>query len=82
MADRERMRREIARDMGLPVEQCTDDARFHEDLGGDSLDLLECVFLIEREFDVSIPDERLGECETVGGLLNVAAGASRSGQDG
>ena len=42
------------------------DTRLHEDLGADSLDLVELVFALEQELEVSIPDADAAEIRTVG----------------
>ncbi|HEX5720967.1 MAG TPA: phosphopantetheine-binding protein [Thermoanaerobaculia bacterium] len=46
----------IARSREIPVSDISPDASF-EDLGLDSLDGIEIVFVLEEEFDISIPDE-------------------------
>jgi acyl carrier protein len=43
----------------------TEDARFKEDLGMDSLDRYELVYRVEEEFDISIPDGNAGELKTI-----------------
>ena len=40
-------------------------ASFQEDLGADSLDVVELVMALEDEFDIKIPDEEVGEIKTV-----------------
>ena len=42
------------------------DTRFREDLGADSLDLVELVFTLEQELGVSIPDADAAEMRTIG----------------
>ena len=42
-----------------------DEARFEEDLGGDSLDFMELVMEFEKEFGISINDYDAYKCETV-----------------
>ena len=41
-----------------------------EDLGWDSLDLVECTMEIEEEFDISVPDDRTERIKTVGNIVN------------
>ena len=43
--------------LGVKEEQVTDDSNFADDLGADSLDLVELVMALEDEFDIEIPDE-------------------------
>lgn len=46
----------IANQLGLEVEEITSEASVVEDLGADSLDVVELIMTIEEEFDVEIPD--------------------------
>jgi acyl carrier protein len=50
---------------GVDKEQITPNARFTEDLGTDSLDMVELVMDFEKEFKISIPDEVAEEIKTV-----------------
>lgn len=59
----------IARVTGLAVEEIGDDDHFDDDLGLDSLSMLEVWVEIDREFKesaVKIPNEELSEIETLG----------------
>ena len=46
----------IANQLGLEVDEITSEASVVEDLGADSLDVVELIMTIEEEFDVEIPD--------------------------
>jgi acyl carrier protein len=50
--------------------------RLREDLGADSLDLLQILFDIEQELGVSIPDAEAAEIETVGDAVRCASRAA------
>ncbi len=52
--------------LGVKPEQVTEEARFDEDLGVDSLGLVEFVMEVEDLFDVKIPEEELDGIATVG----------------
>jgi acyl carrier protein len=58
----------------LPPEQVVPEARFAEELGADSLDLVELVEAIEAEFGVRIADEELADITTVGEAYEVVSG--------
>lgn len=47
-----------------------EDAAFIDDLGADSLDLVELVMALEQEFGVTIPDEEVESIKTVGDAVN------------
>ncbi len=53
---------ELSVDMGIVTPQ----ARFVEDLGADSLDVVELVMRFEEEFEIEIPDEDAEKITTVG----------------
>ena len=55
----ERTNRIIADTFGVEPSTITPEADLQKDLGADSLDVVELVVNLEREFGVSIPDERL-----------------------
>jgi acyl carrier protein len=61
----ERVKRLIAENLGVALEEVRSDAAFIDDLGADSLDIVELVMAIEKEFDVEIPDEDAEEISTV-----------------
>lgn len=59
----------IAEQLGIGLEQVTDDAKFIDDLGADSLDVVELVMALEEEFDVEIADEQAEKIQTVGDAI-------------
>ncbi len=61
----DRIKRLIAENLGVALDEVRPDAAFIDDLGADSLDIVELVMAIEKEFDVEIPDEDAEEISTV-----------------
>lgn len=59
----------IANELGVEREKLTDDASFMDDLGADSLDIVELVMEFEKEFNIDIPDEEAEKLRTVGDAL-------------
>lgn len=55
----------VVEELAIDREEVTTDASFIEDLGADSLDVVELVMAFEEEFDVEIPDEDAEEIQTV-----------------
>ncbi len=55
----------VAEQLGKNIEEISNDASFMDDLGADSLDLVELVMSFENEFDITIPDEDSAELTTV-----------------
>ena len=54
--------------LGCDEEMIKPDAKFVEDLGADSLNIVEFVMAVEEEFDIEIPDEDAENLFTVGDL--------------
>ena len=50
--------------------EVTMEANIQDDLGADSLDVVDLITTIEDEFDISIPDEAVEEIKTVGDIVN------------
>ena len=57
MAAEEKIREMIVEQLGVSVEEVVLEASFIDDLGADSLDIVELVMAIEEEFGLEIPDE-------------------------
>ena len=55
--------------LGVEESQVTPDASFTNDLGADSLDTVELIMELEKEFDLSIPDEEAEKIVTVGDAI-------------
>ncbi|CAN5868786.1 acyl carrier protein [soil metagenome] len=67
MADNAKKVRDIIeKELGVERDKMTDEASFIEDLGADSLDIVELVMEFEKEFNIDIPDEDAEKLRTVG----------------
>jgi len=62
----ERMQRIIVEQLDIEKDQVTLNSSFVDDLGADSLDIVELVMAMEEEFDMQIPDEEAERIRTVG----------------
>lgn len=62
----QRVREIVAEQLGKDEEEVTMDSAFIEDLGADSLDIVELIMALEEEFDMEIPDEDAEKIATVG----------------
>jgi acyl carrier protein len=58
----------------MPAEEIRETHLLFEDLGFDSLDLVECSMEIEEEFDVSVPDELVDQVKTVADVADGVMG--------
>jgi acyl carrier protein len=66
---KEKVKDIIVEQLGVNPEQVTDEASFIEDLGADSLDIVELVMAFEEEFSVEVPDEDAEKLQKVGDVI-------------
>ncbi|ODN31208.1 acyl carrier protein [Fervidobacterium thailandense] len=66
----EKVRQIIAEQLGLDVSEVTPEKSLTEDLGADSLDLVDLVMAFEDEFGVKIGDQDLSKIKTVADVIN------------
>lgn len=69
----EKLQQIIQDRLDVEKDQIVPTASFVEDLGADSLDIVELIMGIEEEFDIEIPDEDAEKLTTVGEAINYAA---------
>lgn len=60
----------IVEQLGVDEEDVTMDASFIDDLGADSLDIVELIMALEEEFKLEIPDSDAEKIATVGDAVN------------
>lgn len=65
----EQVKKIVADKLGVDEAKVTESAAFVNDLGADSLDVVEFVMEVEKEFDITIPDEEAGKLITVGDAI-------------
>ena len=63
----------ICDQLAVEKEKVTPTASFIDDLGADSLDIVELVMTMEEEFDLDIPDEDAEKMKTVGDVVKYIA---------
>ena len=68
--DESKVKEIIAKELEVDVKQLEPGAKFIEDLGADSLDIVELVMALEEEFGLDIPDEDADKLRTVGDAMN------------
>ena len=67
----------IADQLGVGEDEIKPESSFIEDLGADSLDIVELVMAMEEEFEVEIPDEDTEKIKTVGDAINYIKGHAK-----
>lgn len=60
----------VVEQLGVEEEEVSQSSSFVDDLGADSLDLVELIMALEEEFDMEIPDEDAEKISTVGDAIN------------
>ena len=66
----ERVKGIIVEQLGVTETTVTSEASFIDDLGADSLDIVELIMALEEEFDTEIPDEDAEKVVTVGDVVD------------
>ncbi|MGN0622916.1 MAG: acyl carrier protein [Oscillospiraceae bacterium] len=72
----EKVRDIVAEQLDVDAEEITMESSIVDDLGADSLDVVDLVMSIEEEFDVEIPDEDVENIKTVGDIVKYVESAS------
>ncbi|AJA48148.1 acyl carrier protein [Clostridium pasteurianum DSM 525 = ATCC 6013] len=65
----EKVKSIIADQLGLDASEITMESSFVDDLGADSLDIVELIMALEEEFDIEFPDEDAEKVSTVGDVV-------------
>lgn len=65
----EQVKKILCDQLDLDEEQVTEDSEVIDDLGADSLDIVDLVMTLEEEFDTEIPDEDIENLRTVDDIV-------------
>ena len=66
----EKVKKIIVEKLGVEDEEVTMESSFIDDLGADSLDIVELIMALEEEFDIEIPDSEAEKIATVGNAVD------------
>jgi acyl carrier protein len=69
MAIAEKVKKMIVEQLGVSEAEVVPEAKFIDDLGADSLDIVELIMALEDEYGIEIPDEDAEKMETVGDAI-------------
>jgi acyl carrier protein len=73
-----RIKKIIEEQLGVEGDRIKAEASFIDDLGADSLDIVELVMAMEEEFDLEIPDEDAEKLRTVGDVTSYLQGKGKA----
>ena len=73
-----RVQKVTVEELSVKPEAVVAEASFTEDLGADSLDVVELVMAFEEEFGIEIPDDEVGSIKTVGNAVEYISGKTGS----
>jgi acyl carrier protein len=76
----EKVKQIIVEQLGVDGAEVTASASFQDDLGADSLDIVELVMAFEEAFDVEIPDEDAEKIKTVQDAINYVNAHAKGGK--
>ncbi len=66
----EKIRKILCEQLDLEEDDVTLESNIAEDLGGDSMDVVDLIMSIEDEFGIEVPDEEVENIMTVGDIVN------------
>ena len=69
----DKVKKIIVDQLGVELSSLTKESSFVDDLGADSLDIVELVMIIEEEFDVVIPDDEAEKVKTLNDVVQFIA---------
>lgn len=61
----------VAEQLGIDKKLVKKESNIIEDLGADSLDVIEMLMTLEDEFGITIPDDKIGQIKTVGQIVDL-----------
>lgn len=74
----EQVKEALRKQLKLGDREITAESQIKEDLGADSLDILQLLMTIEEIYGITIPDERLATFKTVGDIVNYLENVPKS----
>lgn len=67
----DKVKKLVASQLNVAEEKITEESKLIEDLGADSLDIMEMLMALEDEFGISIADDETAKMKTIAGVVSV-----------
>jgi len=65
----DKVKKILSEQFDVEISELTENTNIEEDLGADSVEVIDLLMSLEDEFDVEIPDEAIDEIRTIGDLV-------------
>lgn len=76
----EKLRKLLADQLNLAPEKITAESKIIDDLGADSLDIVEMLMVLEEEFNITVNDEESVNLKTVGDIVKLIDSKTKVGE--
>ncbi len=73
----EKVKELVAEQLGIAKDTVNLESNIIEDLGADSLDVIEMLMTLEEEFGITIPDDKINQIKTVGQIIEMIETAKK-----
>ena len=67
----EKVKELVAEQLNISKDAINENSNIIEDLGADSLDVIEMLMTLEEEYGVTIPDDKIGQIKTIGQIVQL-----------
>lgn len=67
----DRVKELVAEQLSVSAKDINENSKIVEDLGADSLDVVEMLMTLEEEYGITIPDEKIGSIKTIGQIVEL-----------
>ena len=61
----------VAEQLGISKDKITENSNLNEDLGADSLDVIEMLMTLEDEYGITIPDDKISQIKTINQIVEL-----------
>lgn len=70
----DKVKKLVAEQLGISEAEIKPESHIIEDLGADSLDVIEMLMTLEEEYNITIPDDKINQVKTIGEIVNLIEG--------
>ncbi len=67
----EKVKKLVAEQLGISEEEVKPESNIIEDLGADSLDVIEMLMTLEEEYGITIPDDQINQVKTISQIVSL-----------